>query len=141
MGGMPRLIRPMLAGVRHGLPADDDRYGWEFKWDGVRAVAYAGGGEFRLLSRSDRDMTASYPELAVLAERVPVPVILDGEIVAVRGGRPDFAALQSRMHVRRPQARLVSGTPVELYVFDLLHQGEESLLALPYAERRDRLAE
>ena len=28
MGGMPRLIRPMLAGLRPGLPTDHDRYGW-----------------------------------------------------------------------------------------------------------------
>jgi bifunctional non-homologous end joining protein LigD len=140
MGGLPRLIRPMLASVRRELPADDDRYGWEFKWDGVRAVAYVSGGRVRLLSRSDKEMTASYPELAVLAERVGDPVILDGEIVALRDGRPDFAALQSRMHVRRPPGWLVRGTPAELYLFDLLHWGEESLLGLPYAERRERLA-
>jgi bifunctional non-homologous end joining protein LigD len=137
---MPRLIRPMLASLRQGLPGDDDRYGWEFKWDGVRAIAYVSGGEVRLLSRNDKEMAPSYPELAVLAERVGVPVILDGEIVALRGGRPDFAALQTRMHVRRPPDWLVRGTPVELYVFDLLYQGEESLLPRPYTERRERLA-
>jgi ATP-dependent DNA ligase len=37
---LPRLIRPMMATLRHGLPPDEDRYGWEFKWDGVLAVAY-----------------------------------------------------------------------------------------------------
>ena len=46
----------------------------------------------------------------MLAGRVGVPVILDGEIVALRAGRPDFGALQSRMHVRRPPARLIGGT-------------------------------
>ena len=56
-------------------------------------------------------MAASYPELAVLAGRVDAPVILDGEIVALRGGRPDFGALQSRMHVRRPPARLIERDP------------------------------
>src|SRR5216684_3235385 len=69
MGGMPRLIKPMMASLRHGLPHDDDRYGWEFKWDGVRAIAYVTGGQIRLLSRTGKDMTGSYPELAVL----PVP--------------------------------------------------------------------
>ena len=47
----------------------------------------------RLVSRHDKDMAASYPELAVLAGRVGTPVILDGEIVALRAGRPDFGAL------------------------------------------------
>src|SRR5487761_1411157 len=74
MGGMPRLIRPMLASLRRDLPRDADRYGWEFKWDGVRAVGYLAGGALRLLSRTGRDITASYPELAVLAGRVPTAV-------------------------------------------------------------------
>jgi bifunctional non-homologous end joining protein LigD len=80
MGGMPRLIEPMMASLRRGLPDDDERYGWEFKWDGVRAIAYVAGGQVRLLSRSGRDVTGSYPELAVLAQRVDGPVIVDGEI-------------------------------------------------------------
>src|SRR5260370_41161898 len=139
MGGMPRLIRPMLASLRRGLPHDDDRYGWEFKWDGVRAIASVSGGTLRLVSRAGHDMTASYPELAVLAGRTSGPVILDGEIVALRDGRPDFGLLQSRMHVRHPTGRRVRAAPVQLYVFDLLYQGREPLLAVPYPGRRPPL--
>jgi bifunctional non-homologous end joining protein LigD len=139
MAVLPRLVRPMLATPRRYLPADHDRYGWEFKWDGVRAIAYVSGASVRLVSRTDNEMRASYPELAVLATRVQVPVILDGEIVALRAGRPDFEVLQSRMHVRRPTARLVEDAPVQLYLFDLLYQGRDSLLELPYTERRARL--
>ena len=139
MGGMPRLIKPMLASSRPGLPRDDDRYGWEFKWDGVRAIAYASGGRLRILSRNGNDMTASYPELGVLTEQVGIPVILDGEIIAIRGGRPDFGLLQSRMHVRRPPGQLVRDAPVHLYLFDVLHADGEMLLAMPYTARRDRL--
>ena len=139
MNGLPRLVQPMLATLRRQLPADDHRYGWEFKWDGVRAIAYVSGKRVRLLSRNDNDMTGSYPELTLLAERVQVPVILDGEIVALHERRPDFGVLQSRMHVRRPRARLIDSVPVQLYVFDLLYRGEDSLLGLPYTERRARL--
>jgi len=120
---LPRLVRPMLATPRRGLPADQDRYGWEFKWDGVRVIAYVSGASVRLVSRTGKEMTASYPELAVLAGRVHAPVILDGEIIALRAGRPDFGLLQSRMHVRRPAPRLVQDVPVQLYLFDLLYQG------------------
>jgi bifunctional non-homologous end joining protein LigD len=136
---MPRLIKPMLASLRHGLPHDDDRYGWEFKWDGMRALAYVSGGNVRLVSRTGTDMTSNYPELAVLAGRTGVPVILDGEIVALRNGRPDFGLLQSRMHVRHPPGRLVRNAPVQLYLFDLLHRDGGSLLAVPYTGRRARL--
>jgi bifunctional non-homologous end joining protein LigD len=139
MGGMPRLIQPMMASPRPGLPHDDDRYGWEFKWDGVRAVVYLGGGHLRLLSRTGHDMTGRYPELAGLARQLRVPVILDGEIIAIRAGRPDFAALQSRMHVRTPSAQLIRDVPVQLYLFDLMHYDGEALLKLPYTRRRGRL--
>ena len=71
MAVLPRPIRPMLATLRRSLPADQHRYGWEFKCDGVRAIAYVSGGEVRLVSRNDKDMAASYPELAVLAARCP----------------------------------------------------------------------
>ena len=87
MTDLPQLIQPMLASLRHEFPSDDDAYGWELKWDGLRAIAHVSRGNVRLLSRNDKDMAASYPELAVLAERVSTPVILDGEIVALRGGR------------------------------------------------------
>ncbi len=141
MTDLPRLIRPMLASLRHEFPPDDDAYGWELKWDGLRAIAYVSGGKVRLVSRNDKDMAASYPELAVLAERVGTPVILDGEIVALRGGRPNFGLLQSRMHVLRPQDTLIRAAPVQIYVFDLLHEGADSLLDRPYTERRARLEE
>lgn len=135
---MPALIRPMLARLERQLPADDDGYGWEYKWDGLRAVAYISGGRVRLISRNDKDMSASFPELAGLPELTGDQVILDGEIVTLHEGRPDFGRLQARMHVLSPAPDLVAGVPVYLYVFDLLHQGE-SLLSAPYTERRERL--
>jgi bifunctional non-homologous end joining protein LigD len=138
---MPRLIKPMLATPRPRLPHDDDRYGWEFKWDGVRAIAYVRDGQLRLLSRNGNDVTASYPELGVLAGAVRVPVIVDGEIIAIRDGRPDFGLLQSRMHVRRPFGQLVRDAPVHLYLFDVLHADGEMLLDRPYTARRERLEE
>jgi len=138
---LPRLIRPMMATLIHDLPADQDRYGWELKWDGVRAIAYMGEGRIRLLSRNDKDMTASYPELRKLGGMTEVPVVLDGEIVALRDERPNFAALQTRMHVRQPSPLLMTTVPVHYYVFDLLHSGADSLLNEPYTARRNALAD
>jgi hypothetical protein len=129
----------MMASLHRELPRDDDRYGWEFKWDGVRAIGYVTGDSIRFLSRPGHEITGSYPELAVLADRVPGPVIVDGEIIALGRGRPDFGLLRSRMHARHPPDRLVQAVPVQLYLFDLLYQGIESLLEAPYAQRRARL--
>ena len=139
MADMPRLVKPMLASLRHEFPADEEDYGWELKWDGLRAVAYVSGGTVRLVSRNEKEMAGSYPELAVLAARVGAPVILDGEIVALHDERPDFGLLQSRMHVLRPDDTLVADVPVHYYVFDVLYQGQDVLIGRPYTERRARL--
>ena len=139
MADMPRLVKPMLASLRHEFPADEEDYGWELKWDGLRAVAYVSGGTVRLVSRNEKEMASSYPELAVLARCVGAPVILDGEIVALHDERPDFGLLQSRMHVLRPDDTLVADVPVHYYVFDVLYQGQDVLIGRPYTERRARL--
>jgi bifunctional non-homologous end joining protein LigD len=137
---MPALVRPMLAVLREDLPADQDRWGYEFKWDGVRATVYVDGGRPRVLSRNDRDVTASYPELRELADRLgSTQVVLDGEIVALDAtGRPSFEALQSRMHVTNSAQvkRLVKQTPITFLAFDVLHLDGRSLLEQTYAERR-----
>ncbi|MFI6263862.1 non-homologous end-joining DNA ligase [Micromonospora sp. NPDC051006] len=137
---MPTLVRPMLA-TSGALPSGPG-WAYEFKWDGVRAIAYVADG-IRLLSRNDRDVTRAYPELGGLADLLAKRrAVLDGEIVALDGrGRPDFSALQHRMHVRAPSASLVSTTPVRLYLFDLLHLDGRDTTSLPYTERRAALEE
>jgi bifunctional non-homologous end joining protein LigD len=137
-GGWAGLVRPMLATPARQLPADEQSWAAEFKWDGLRAVAYVSGGGMLLRSRLDRDITATYPDLAGVAGGAGRrQLILDGEIVASGpGGKPDFAALQRRMHVRRPTARLAAAVPVTYLVFDVMHLDGRDLLRVPYAQRR-----
>jgi bifunctional non-homologous end joining protein LigD len=134
------VISPMLATLGD-LPAGPG-WAYEFKWDGVRAVTYVEDGRVRTLSRNDRDVSATYPELGELAERVAGrDVVLDGEIVALDpDGRPSFAQLQRRMHVVAPTASLIAAVPVAYYVFDVLHLDGRSTLDLPYLRRREILA-
>lgn len=138
-GEFGELVRPMLATPARALPADGDRWAAEFKWDGLRAVAYlSADGGLRLRSRTDRDITAAYPELASIAGLAGRrQLIVDGEIVAPGGnGRPDFAALQRRMHARQPSARLTAAVPVRYLVFDVLRFDGRSLVWEPYEKRR-----
>ena len=133
----PPLIKPMLAVPAAEIPEPEAAWGAEFKWDGVRAVAYVSAGELRLLSRSGRDMTRAYPELAELGRQAgPRDMVLDGEIAAFTSGRPSFAALQRRMHVGAPTGRLVAAIPVTYLVFDIMYSGGQPLIAEPYAQRR-----
>jgi bifunctional non-homologous end joining protein LigD len=140
---MPERIAPMLATATLDLPRDDAAWGYEFKWDGVRAIVYVDGGRARAMSRNDRDISASYPELRAMAEAIGSrQLVLDGELVALDAdGRPSFGELQSRMHVTGDAAvrRLMVQKPVTYLVFDLLYVDGRSLLDAPYSQRRELL--
>jgi bifunctional non-homologous end joining protein LigD len=97
----------------------------------------------RLVSRNDRDITGTYPEVAGLdLADLGDGLVLDGELVALdERGRPDFELLQHRMHVAHPSAKLRARVPVAYVVFDLLrHDDGRSLLGQTYRERRAELA-
>ncbi|TLF55807.1 ATP-dependent DNA ligase, partial [Nocardia cyriacigeorgica] len=127
-----------------GRPPDDADWAIEMKWDGVRAIVVCQGGECRLYSRNQRDVTGSYPELATVLGELTAgrELILDGEIIAQTAtGAPSFALLQRRMHVVRPTKQLIAAVPVQLHLFDILADGVDSLTGLPYLRRRERLQE
>ncbi|TFV56773.1 DNA ligase [Geodermatophilus sp. DF01-2] len=136
-------VAPMLATPGELPPSgEDDDWGYEFKWDGVRAIAVLEAGALTLWARSGTEITVRYPELNRLPNQLTGhDAVLDGEIVALDArGRPDFGALQGRMHRTGPEVRrMAAAAPVTYLVFDLLAWDGESLLALPYAERRERL--
>ncbi|MPZ62925.1 MAG: DNA ligase [Propionibacteriales bacterium] len=125
------------------LPRDEDGWAFEFKWDGVRALAEIGERGVELFNRSGNPITDGYPELAVLAEvAAGHDLLLDGEIVAPdAAGRPDFGRLQTRMHARQPSAGLLRGAPVAYFAFDLLYLDGQDLTARTYESRRGLLAD
>src|SRR3954468_15950955 len=142
---MPQHVVPMLAKLSK-LPTDDDRYGYEIKWDGVRAVAYVEkSGATRLESRNLNDVTRQYPEAAAVAQAESLKgrsAVLDGEVVAFdENGRPSFERLQGRMHLTGDAAIGARSrtTPIVYIVFDLLYLDGETLMRLPYTGRRARL--
>ncbi len=138
---LPARIAPMLA-VAGDLPLTDAGWAYEVKWDGVRAIAYADRGQVRALSRNDRDLAASFPELAEAGSLGARRAVLDGEVIALDvGGHPSFGLLQQRMHLTGADrvARRAREIPAGYVVFDLLHLDGQSLLPLSYDERRARL--
>jgi bifunctional non-homologous end joining protein LigD len=136
---MPTLVEPMLATLG-SLPTDGE-WGYEFKWDGVRAIAHVDGEDLRIVTRNKIDVTHTYPELDVLRTVLAGRrAVLDGEIVALgRTGVPSFAALQQRMRTPVPTAAAVRAKPVRFYLFDLLYLDGTDLTPLPYVERREAL--
>jgi len=129
-----------------GRPSDfaggGDAWAFEMKWDGFRALVEVSAGSVRLVSRSGKDMTVTYPELQALAEQVPedaLPLVVDGEIVALDAkGRPSFRRLQHRANIAKPGDVAVARrrVTVDLMVFDVLETAGRSLARRPYDERR-----
>ena len=127
----------MLAIAAAVLPADAAEFVAEVKWDGLRACVAVAGERVRAWFRNGRDITAVYPGLGALAAVAGRrTAVLDGEIVALSGPRPDFTVLQRRMRGSRPGAGLLAAVPVTLIIFDVLRSGREDLAGRPYVLRR-----
>jgi bifunctional non-homologous end joining protein LigD len=140
---MPGVIEPMLAVLAAHLPADEEDYFIEYKWDGVRAIAYCNRGNIVLRSRNNLDITRRYPELHALGrELASRRIILDGEIIAMdEHNRPSFARLQRRMHVNDAKQieRLTREVPAFYVLFDILYRDGRNTMKLPYTDRRELL--
>ncbi|HET7120897.1 MAG TPA: non-homologous end-joining DNA ligase [Solirubrobacterales bacterium] len=140
----PQNVVPMLAKLAK-LPADDDGWAVEVKWDGVRALAYCRPGRLELQTRNLNDVTAQYPEVRRLSRQLGShDAVLDGELVAFdEEGRPSFARLQQRMHLTSDALvrRRMETHPVVYVIFDLLYFDGHDLRGEPYSRRREILEE
>jgi bifunctional non-homologous end joining protein LigD len=139
-----RDLSPMLAET-----ADEafSRPGWlfEVKYDGVRAIVIREPQQqLRVLSRTQRDASASFPEIVLAARHLPCSAfVADGEIVAGdETGRPSFARLQQRLGAADAHsvARAAAAVPVTMYAFDLLAVAGHDLRSLPLRTRKELLA-
>jgi bifunctional non-homologous end joining protein LigD len=141
---MSRLA-PMLATIGSEIPRTGD---WVFepKFDGIRILAFADGGNVVLMSRNGLNKTRQFPEVAeavqALARRAKRPFVIDGEIVSLKRGSPArFQDLQSRMHVtdQRTIDAHRKDAPVAMMTFDILLDGKKSLVGEPWRTRRQHL--
>lgn len=132
-------MRPMLASPGRSIPTGP---AWvhEVKWDGMRVLADVRPDRVRLSARSGADATVRFPELCGPGglEGVYEDLLLDGEVVALRDGRPSFGALAERMHVSDPSvARALAATlPVTYVVFDVVRVLGQDVTGLPLRDRR-----
>ena len=116
----------------------------EWKWDGIRVQAVAGGegkpdGELvaRLYSRTGEEISKSFPDLL---DALRLPGAIDGELLIMRDRRVQtFNVLQQRLNRKTVTAKLMTEFPAHLRAYDLLADGDEDLRERPFAERRARL--
>lgn len=131
-------LDPQLARPKADLPVGE-RWAYEPKYDGFRAIAFVDGDAAMIQSRSGKPLGRYFPELRF----PPGHYVLDGEIVIddADGGQ-DFDALQQRIHPAQSRiAMLAEQIPARYVAFDLLALGDGSWLERPFAERRTALEE
>jgi ATP-dependent DNA ligase len=129
-------IKPQLALTRRELPRGEE-WAYEEKLDGFRAIVFVDGEDSYIQSRGARNLSRYFPELSF----PPGRYVLDGELVIRDAdGNVEFDAMQSRIHPAESRITLLSREiPASYVVFDLLAEGDESLLGAPLSERRARL--
>ncbi len=134
------IYKPMLAKVAEEAFSGKD-WIFEVKWDGFRTIAYV-EEPFSLKSRNEKELKQNFPELAQLT-KLASNIVVDGEIVVMREGKPDFQSLLERGkavstgEIERQSSR----APAVYIVFDILEKDGESLTKLPLTERKAILQE
>lgn len=133
-------IPPQLAKSAKELP---EAGGWVYepKWDGFRTIVFRDGDEVYLQSRNGKPMNRYFPEVVETIKQMEHDrLVIDGEIVVVVDGVQEFDLLGQRIHPAESRVRMLSEQwPAAYVAFDLLAEGDEVLMALPYSERRERL--
>ena len=129
-------IKPQLALTRKALPVGEE-WAYEPKLDGFRAIVFVDGEDFYIQSRGGKELRRYFPELRF----EPGRWVLDGELVIRNAdGELEFDLLQQRIHPAESRiALLAREIPAEYVAFDLLAEEDESLLDVPFGERRRRL--
>ncbi len=113
----------------------------EWKWDGIRAQIVRRGGAVFLWSRGEELLAGRFPELESAAGRLPDGTVLDGEVLAYRGGVLPFAVLQTRIGRQRLTPKVLEEAPAAFMAYDLMEEDGRDVRAEPLRERRARLVQ
>jgi DNA ligase-1 len=128
--------------VQSGQPLDSGIHPvWlEDKYDGIRCQLHKVGKRVALYSRDLKEITATFPDLTDAVHGSDRDFILDGEVVAMRGGEVlPFADLQKRLGRKEADLFMRDEVPIKFVAFDLLWLDGNSYLNRPLRERRQAL--
>jgi len=115
----------------------DSAWIFERKFDGERCLAFRDGGQLRLMTRNQQQVTGTYPEIAAaLRAQDAADFIVDGEVVAFDGDQTSFSRLQRRLGIRDPGPALLAEVPAYVYLFDVLWADGRDVRSRPLLERK-----
>ena len=120
---------------------EDDSWSFEPKWDGFRCVAFRGGDDVELQSKSGESLTRYFPEIVgALTKAGAREFVIDGELLVADETGSNFDALLQRLHPAESRVRrLAQETPASYVLFDLLVEGRSEFFERVLHARRERL--
>ena len=114
----------------------------EWKWDGIRGQIIKRNNELFVWSRGEELMTDKFPEYFILKDLLPDGVVLDGEIIPAKDGKPlPFSVLQTRIGRKNIRKKQLQEAPISFFVYDILEYNYEDWREKPLTERRKKLEE
>ena len=108
--------------------AFENKYLYEIKFDGIRALIYVNKNNISIRTRNNVDVTHLFLELHGIKNIVGRDTcIFDGEIVLFDKGRPSFSSLQKRLRIKnKDRIKAVSlDNPVQFVVFDIIYRNRD----------------
>jgi bifunctional non-homologous end joining protein LigD len=137
-------FRPMEPVMTEKLMLGDE-YLYQIKWDGIRIVTIVENGKVRLFTRKMKPREQLYPEVSnILSNKfAKQTVILDGEIISIRNGKPDFFQVvkRDRMRDRHKIYAAIDRIPITYMLFDILYWKDRWLWDTPLCKRQQLLEE
>ncbi|WP_445491103.1 ATP-dependent DNA ligase [Niallia sp. 03133] len=125
------------------IPVGDNWIG-QVKWDGTRILTYSSVKSVRLFNRKLNERTKQYPELLIPSKYTQAKsIILDGEIIALKEGKPSFYEVMKRDKIKNIEKneRIIQNIPITYMVFDILYLDGKWLTKYPLVERQRFLKE
>ena len=114
----------------------------EWKWDGIRGQIIKRNNEIFVWSRGEELMTDKFPEYFILKNLLPDGVVIDGEIIPAKNGKPlPFSVLQTRIGRKNIGKKQLQEAPISFFVYDILEYNYEDWREKPLTERRKKLEE
>ena len=135
-----KSVSPMLI-AQMQEPFNDDGWIYELKLDGCRCIGYFGQNGTCLRNKRNMELLPRFPELKGLHRSVSERTVLDGELVVLRDGVPDFFELQRRtLLTDRFKIEMAAAThPASFVAYDCLCKDGRSIMDRPLLERKEAL--
>ncbi|MGL5891010.1 MAG: ATP-dependent DNA ligase [Bacteroidia bacterium] len=141
-----RLSQPYPFCLAYSLDVSFDELGepdnWqaEWKWDGIRGQIIKRGDELFVWSRGEELVTDMFPEFAELHTLLPQGIVIDGEIIPWKDGKPlPFHVMQQRNGRKNITPKILKEAPIVFLAYDLLEFEGKDLRNDSLISRREKL--